>query len=1045
MFKKSTKRALLMSMVSFILCVSMLVGTTYAWFTDSVTSGNNRIVAGSLDVDLLVKGGNTGYTEYTSIENDQKAIFNYDLWEPGYTLWTNAKVVNKGTLALKYTLRFHSTADIAAEKLAEVIDVYYAASEVEKPNTREIPTSLTLLGTLKNVFAQGAGVVMNDYILAGNESADSTDYATIVLKMKEEAGNEYQGLSISAFDIQLIATQYTYENDSFDNLYDESAHAHKYNIRNDGAWICNGLGVCNQPVYLNTDSAYVMVLGENGFAAPTTAIPLTSAYAADLAAAGITIDGDNVTYLNTGAAQNVVIRTDSFATKLTINGSDMDEVSHYGYAGLVDVQRVGMDSYLEYGTIGRMTVAAGHVAIKENATVYQIVASSGTASAVSVAANADVYEKDGTKVTEVIEKSTVKFTQDAQIGCEHSISHIVIDGTHMYEVCDCCGYTLITVITGSDRAKKTVTDGTNNVITPIQTYLSSNVIEDGHNGDVRIVQDAEPEVATPVIDSSTFDPSCKHTSWTFTSVDENDHSARCDACGLTYTESHQFSGKYCTKCEYEKWERLYWADIEAEMTSVPEGYSEEGDTVYISTNYGFGWFAKQSIAGTNYAGKTVKLTEDIDLLDYYWTPVTGFKGTFDGQNYTISNVYVQGESNGSKYGLFGNCSSAISLKNVNLQNVHVFGNSAVGGLVGETNATIDNVHISGHLEIGSLTHNESEPGYNSSYIGGIVGHGYAKVSNASVVGDATSFIAGGRQVGGIFGYSSEGHRVIADNCSVSNILISGRNGVGGVVGWAHYDNCVNNCSVQNVIVNGTEPDKIGFITGTTNAEDANIYMEFDNNTVTSSQLYLNDVLTAENASMRTMFASYGFGAYYAVKNNHYVFFANETKAQNFMAANEGYELLTTTLSGLIASAEDGETIVLDGNITENRIELIEQQTPKTVTIDLNGYTVTVTGTDCFLVKTGKLIVKDSVGTGRVNHIGTDDLVWLQNNGTLQIDSGSYSFASQYGIAYGGENVIINGGDFTFAPGANNKYETKIKTYVTSGSTVIINGVSYTAE
>ena len=216
---KTSKRALLTSALSLLLCCTMLIGTTWAWFTDSVTSAGNKIQSGTLQVDLLVKGGNTDYTEYTSVKTDNKPIFNYDLWEPGYTLVTNAKVVNNGTLALKYTLKFVSADDIASQKLAEVIDVYYAPSEVDV-TSRDDVANLNLLGTLKDVFTQGEAVVMNDNLEPkGKENCE--DFATIVLKMKEEAGNEYQNQTISAFDIQLLATQWTYENDTFDNLYDD--------------------------------------------------------------------------------------------------------------------------------------------------------------------------------------------------------------------------------------------------------------------------------------------------------------------------------------------------------------------------------------------------------------------------------------------------------------------------------------------------------------------------------------------------------------------------------------------------------------------------------------------------------------------------------------------------------------------------------------------------------------------------------------------------------------------------------------------------------
>ena len=83
--KKSTKRALLSNVLAMLLCVAMLIGTTFAWFTDSVTSGKNKIVAGNLDIDLVDAEGNSlegetiGWKAFDEREQDQI------LWEPGCT------------------------------------------------------------------------------------------------------------------------------------------------------------------------------------------------------------------------------------------------------------------------------------------------------------------------------------------------------------------------------------------------------------------------------------------------------------------------------------------------------------------------------------------------------------------------------------------------------------------------------------------------------------------------------------------------------------------------------------------------------------------------------------------------------------------------------------------------------------------------------------------------------------------------------------------------------------------------------------------------
>lgn len=228
---KTNKKALLTSALSLLLCCTMLIGTTWAWFTDSVTSSGNKIQSGTLQIDLLVKGGNTGKTKYTSVKDGElanKPIFNYELWEPGYTLVTYAKVINKGNLALKYTLNFTSESNIAAAELAEVIDVYYAPSEVSGIDTRAGFNAavengdIKKLDTLQNVFAGGEALAVNDN-LDPNGKGNFEDYATIVLKMQETAGNEYQDQTIPAFDICLLATQWTYEKDTFNDQYDVNA------------------------------------------------------------------------------------------------------------------------------------------------------------------------------------------------------------------------------------------------------------------------------------------------------------------------------------------------------------------------------------------------------------------------------------------------------------------------------------------------------------------------------------------------------------------------------------------------------------------------------------------------------------------------------------------------------------------------------------------------------------------------------------------------------------------------------------------------------
>lgn len=208
-----TKSSLLLSAISLLLCVSMLIGTTFAWFTDSVTSSNNIIKSGTLKVQMEWRdaSGAVG-TQTTYKDASSGAIFNSELWEPGYTDAKNIKISNVGTLALKYHLNIAPTDEVS--ELAEVIDVYFAEGEIAV--TDRTMTSLTNVGTLADILA---GMPAN---MSGALEAEDSVTVTIALKMKEEANNDYQGLSIgSDFAVVLLATQDNVEPDSIDKEYDD--------------------------------------------------------------------------------------------------------------------------------------------------------------------------------------------------------------------------------------------------------------------------------------------------------------------------------------------------------------------------------------------------------------------------------------------------------------------------------------------------------------------------------------------------------------------------------------------------------------------------------------------------------------------------------------------------------------------------------------------------------------------------------------------------------------------------------------------------------
>ncbi len=221
MKKNSTKRALLSSILALCICCTMLVGTTFAWFTDNVSSDNNVIKTGKLDVAMYWAKGDLDPAADTTTWTDAStgSIFNHDKWEPGYIDAKHLKIANEGTLALKYQMRIIANGVIS--ELADVIDVYYfdEAAQIGRADF----TAAKRLGTLSEVlnvtYANNISTVVS-----GNLEAGTSKTVTLAFKMQEDAGNEYQNLSIGAdFSIQILATQYTSEMDSFDETYDKDA------------------------------------------------------------------------------------------------------------------------------------------------------------------------------------------------------------------------------------------------------------------------------------------------------------------------------------------------------------------------------------------------------------------------------------------------------------------------------------------------------------------------------------------------------------------------------------------------------------------------------------------------------------------------------------------------------------------------------------------------------------------------------------------------------------------------------------------------------
>lgn len=196
---KTSKRALLTSVLSIALCLSMLIGTTFAWFTDTATTSVSKIVSGTLDIDLQMKNadgtwstaqGQTLTWQKASTENGSTV-----LWEPGCTYKLQpVKVVNNGSLAAKVTVKV--TGITGDNKLLEVL-------------TWEL-NGVTLADSTFTLAPQGK---------EGSESKE----LVLSAHMLETAGNDYQNLTLDNIAITVYATQAQYESDSNGTDYDKDA------------------------------------------------------------------------------------------------------------------------------------------------------------------------------------------------------------------------------------------------------------------------------------------------------------------------------------------------------------------------------------------------------------------------------------------------------------------------------------------------------------------------------------------------------------------------------------------------------------------------------------------------------------------------------------------------------------------------------------------------------------------------------------------------------------------------------------------------------
>ena len=220
---KQTKRALLTGTLAIVVCVAMLIGSTFAWFTDTASTAVNKIQAGNLKIELAYK--NTADGEFAKADANTPVFKEGALWEPGHVEYVVLRVSNAGSLALKYKLGINIVNETGSTnvdgKTFNLSDyIRFAVIDGDKAGTDR--------DALVKAAGEGAALKTGYTSKEAHLLKTETKTVTLVVWMPSTVGNEANHKTDAAaptikLGINVYATQYTHENDSFDNTYDKDA------------------------------------------------------------------------------------------------------------------------------------------------------------------------------------------------------------------------------------------------------------------------------------------------------------------------------------------------------------------------------------------------------------------------------------------------------------------------------------------------------------------------------------------------------------------------------------------------------------------------------------------------------------------------------------------------------------------------------------------------------------------------------------------------------------------------------------------------------
>ena len=356
MTKANNKKALLSSAFALVLSVAMLIGTTFAWFTDTASTAVNKIQSGNLKVGFQYWNGE----KYVDAKG--ATLFSEEtLWEPGHTEVVYLKVINQGNLALKYRLNTINTFEYQYAKNSDgdqiLLSKYLKIGIADGKNADEgvYATREEAIAAAADNLVSYDSCTKDNTLLPATTDSESADYFAFVVYMPTDVGNEAnwdKSKSYSApwirFNLALNATQASYENDSFDNKYDEGVPYPLAGVDANGTGnvIYDELEKQNPSILLGADAArsfgwfvrYATTINLNGHSMTTNG----NQSVIDVTANGDLVITGNGTIDASGGRDSVTAVTVDHGGKLTIeNGTFIGKEGNsciYNAGGTVEIK-----------------------------------------------------------------------------------------------------------------------------------------------------------------------------------------------------------------------------------------------------------------------------------------------------------------------------------------------------------------------------------------------------------------------------------------------------------------------------------------------------------------------------------------------------------------------------------------------------------------------------------------------------------------------------------------------------------------------------------